>query len=146
VVIGGVALNLHGGDNLTLDMDISFARDRANATALATALARHSPRLRGVPADLPSSVDSHLIRNATVLTMTTDLGDFDMLAEPTGVDSFEGLYQRAAIMEVDGMEIRVASLDDLAAMKRAAGRPKDLTHIMTIEALKRLQARPDVEH
>jgi len=35
VVIGGVAMYLHGANNLTFDMDISFARDRTNTDALA---------------------------------------------------------------------------------------------------------------
>jgi predicted nucleotidyltransferase len=37
-----------------------------------------------------------------------------------------------------GRQVRVASLDDLAAMKRAAGREKDLDHLRDIEALKSL--------
>ena len=34
--------------------------------------------------------------------------------------------------------IRVASIDDLIAMKRAAGRLKDQSHLMELEALRKL--------
>lgn len=139
VVIGGVALNLHGGDNLTLDLDISFTRERENTEALARALSPQKPRLRGVPRELPFVFDAQTLRNAVAITLETALGDFDMLAEPAGVDSFEGLYERAAVLEVEGMRLHVASLPDLMAMKRAANRPKDQTHMMIIEALMKLQ-------
>ncbi|MBC8138302.1 MAG: hypothetical protein H8F28_20685 [Fibrella sp.] len=140
VVIGGVAMNLHGADNLTTDMDISFARDRENAVALAKLLSAQNARPRGFPADLPFVIDAQVFRNSTNLTLDTDWGSFDMLAEPDGVDGFEGLWDRAVVMEVDELAVRVASIPDLIAMKRAADRPKDREHIMQLEALQRLQS------
>ncbi len=41
-------------------------------------------------------------------------------------------------MTADDLTFRVASLDDLIAMKRAANRPKDQAHVMELLALKRL--------
>ena len=143
VVVGGVALLLHGGDNLTFDLDISFPRDRADTDSLARALKSQNPRLRGFPADLPFIFDGQTLRNTVAITLETSLGDFDMLAEPAGIDSFEGLYERAVIMDVKGINIRVASLPDLMAMKRAANRVKDQGHIVTIEALMKLQGNSE---
>lgn len=142
VIIGGVALHLHGADNLTLDMDISFARDRANTDTLAQVLSAQKARYRGFPVDLPCFIDGQMLRNATNLTLETLVGDFDLLAEPEGVDGFAGLWERATVMEIDGLAVRVASLDDLAAMKRVANRPKDQAHLMQIAALQRLLAEP----
>jgi len=139
VVVGGVALLLHGGDNLTFDLDISFNRDREDTEILARALSPQKPRLRGFPPDLPFVFDAQTLRNAVAITLETMLGDFDMLAEPAGVDSFHGLYERSVLMPVAGMNLHIASLPDLMAMKRAANRPKDQTHIMIIAALMKLQ-------
>lgn len=139
VVIGGVAMNLHGADNLTTDMDISFARDKENTAALARILSAQHARPRGFPTDLPFVIDVQMLRNSTNLTLDTDVGAFDLLAEPEGVDGFEGLWERAVLMEIDDSTIRVASIPDLIAMKRAADRPKDREHIMQLEALLLLQ-------
>ena len=56
VLIGGVAMRLHGCAHLTDDLDICYARDLDNLTTLAGALSPHKPRLRGVPEDLPFSL------------------------------------------------------------------------------------------
>ncbi len=55
-----------------------------------------------------------------------------MLAEPAGVDGCEGLAERSVEMIVFGKPVRVASLGDLIAMKRAAGRPKDKLHLLEL--------------
>lgn len=78
------------------------------------------------------SCDAKTFKNVLNLTLTTDVGDIDLLAEPAGVDSFEGLWERANVMEIFGLQVRVASIEDLIAMKRAAGRPKDQQHLLEL--------------
>lgn len=131
-------MRLQGSAHITDDVDVSYARDIANLTQLASALKKHKGRLRGVPEDLPFILDAQTFRNTLNLTLVTDLGSLDLLGEPAGVESFEGLWERSAAMEVDGIEVHVASVDDLLAMKRAANRPKDQNHILELEALRRL--------
>lgn len=140
VIIGGVAMHLQGASNLTFDMDISFARDIVNAEALANTLRAQHAYPRGFPSGLPFLLDAQTFRNSTNLTLDTDWGSFDLLAEPDGVDGFEGLWDRAIVMEVEERAVRVASIPDLITMKRAADRPKDREHIMQLEALQRLQS------
>ena len=49
---------------------------------------------------------------------------------------FDQLLQRAELITVDGVQYAVASIDDLIAMKREAGRPQDLVDIAELEAIK----------
>jgi predicted nucleotidyltransferase len=60
------------------------------------------------------------------------------MREIPGVDSFESLWERAIPMDLGGFTVRVASIDDLIAMKRAANRPKDQVHLKELLALKEL--------
>ena len=74
------------------------------------------------------------------LNLKTDLGPIDILPLPAGIDSFEGLWERSVAFDLGGFTVRVASLDDLIAMKQAAGRVKDQLHLLELQALKRLLA------
>ena len=57
VIIGGVALVLHGSARVTQDLDICYARDGENLRRLSQALAPFSPTLRGAPPELPFRLD-----------------------------------------------------------------------------------------
>ena len=72
------------------------------------------------------------------MTLSTDLGPVDLLAEAPGVDAFDQLWSRAQEMLLFGLSVRVASVDDLIRMKKATGRPKDSEHAMQLQALKKL--------
>ncbi len=141
VVVGGLALSLLGGDHFTYDMDISPVPDLANREALIVYLKTLHARPLGMP---PSQNFQILPRHLEIgklrfLNLKTDLGDIDILPLPAGIDSFEGLWERSVELDMGGFKVRVASLEDLAAMKRAAGRTKDKLHLLEIEALIRLR-------
>lgn len=138
VLIGGVAMRLHGSAHITDDVDFCYGRDADNLAALVAALAPSRPKLRGSPEGLPFFWDVRTLKNVLNLTLTTDIGILDLLGEAPGVTSFDELWTRSVEMEAHGIPIRVASLDDLIAMKRAANRPKDQAHLMELLALKRL--------
>ena len=132
VIIGGVAMRMQGTAHVTDDIDFSYSREPAGLPRLIDAMNMHHVRLRNVPEGLPFFFDIRTLRNTQNFTLTTDVGDIDLLAEPAGVDSFEGLWDRSTQMEIDGLHVRVASLEDLIAMKRAAGRPKDKQHLLEL--------------
>lgn len=95
-----------------------------------------------MPVDWPEGVpyvwDEQMLMNSTNVTLKTDLGRIDFLAEPDGAPPYEVLKERAMRFDLDGREILVASIDDLISMKKAVGRPKDLAHIAELETIKRL--------
>ena len=65
VVIGGFAGKLLGSPSFTTDLDICYARDRANLEALAEVLSALNARLRGVTEDVPFRLDARTLRRAT---------------------------------------------------------------------------------
>lgn len=138
VLVGGLAMVAHGTDTVTQDLDLGYARDPENLAALATALEGLNPRPRGFPEDLPFTWDIRTLRSGANFTLVTDAGPADLLADLAGVVSFQELWERSEVIELYGCPVRVASVDDLIAMKRAAGREKDMGHIRELECLRAL--------
>ncbi|HXR31130.1 MAG TPA: hypothetical protein VN752_08325 [Solirubrobacterales bacterium] len=125
VLVGGMAGISHGSSYPSYDLDVVYARDRVNIARLVGALEEIGVRLRGAPADLPFLLDTRTIENGSNFTFVTPHGDFDILGHADGMPSYEELRSEASVREILGLEIRVASIDHLIAMKRAANRPKD---------------------
>jgi hypothetical protein len=67
---------------------------------------------------------------------STDLGDLDCLGTPAGTQGYADLLRDAVDVEIAGVTVKVAALDDLMRMKRAAGRPKDLVELEILGALR----------
>jgi hypothetical protein len=109
----------------TFDLDVVYARGSDNIARLVDALREIGVRLRGAPPDLPFLLDARTVENGSNFTFITPHGDFDILGYADGMPSYEELRAGAIVHEILGLEIRVASIDHLIAMKRAANRPKD---------------------
>ena len=137
VLIGGLAAKAHGSPTLTVDIDICYARDRENLERLAAALGELGSSRRGAPRDLPFHADWQALKRGDTFTLTTDHGDLDVLGTPAGVAGFDELDANAEEAELDdGLVVRIASLDDLIRMKRAADRPKDRVELEILGALR----------
>ena len=139
VVIGGIAAVARGSAQFTQNLDISYARDQENLDRLGRVLVSLDARLRGITDDVPLVPDGRTLKRTRVLTLETPIGLIDLLAQPDGAPDYERLRERATREVIGGVEVRVASLDDLIAMKKAAGRPKDLVAVEELEAIQRLQ-------
>ncbi|HEX2393612.1 MAG TPA: helix-turn-helix domain-containing protein [Solirubrobacterales bacterium] len=144
VVVGGVAGWVHGSAYPTYDLDVAYARDRGNLQRLAAALVELKARWRGGPPDLPIELDAAMLYNGANFTFTTPFGHFDVLGELSGVRDYDDLRREARIESYDGLEIRVASIDHLIAMKRAANRVKDRLMVLEYKELAN-RVRPDQE-
>jgi len=136
IIVGGVAATIHGSARVTQDLDIVYARTPANIGRLATALAPHAPYLRGAPPGLPFRWDTETIRRGLNFTLTTTLGDVDLLGEIVGGGGYSDLLPHSRIVALSGVEFRCLGLARLIHVKRAAGRPKDLEAIAELEALR----------
>jgi hypothetical protein len=139
IVVGGLAAVVHGSAAITRDLDITYAPAVENLERLGHVLVDLGARLRGVTDDVPFVPDGRTLRDTRVLTLDTPDGWIDLLAQPDGSPSYDVLKKRAVPTELAGVTVLVASLDDLIAMKKAAGRPKDLVAVEELEAIQRLQ-------
>ena len=125
LVIGGVAGLIHGSALPTFDFDVLYARDEANLDRMAAALADLGVTLRGAPPDLTFITDARTLAAGSNFTFATRYGDFDILGDAAGMRPYEEMRADAVSEDLFGAQVRVASVDDLIRMKRAAGRPKD---------------------
>ncbi|HVG83490.1 MAG TPA: nucleotidyltransferase [Vicinamibacterales bacterium] len=124
VLIGNAAAALQGAPVTTVDFDFLFRRTPRNLTRL-KALAR------GLRATIlrPYYPVSDLYR----IVRDDDGLQLDFMATIHGLRSYEGVRDRAAVIEVGGVPVRVASLADIIKSKRAAGRPRDLAVLDVLE-------------
>lgn len=138
VLVGGLAAQAHGSPSVTYDLDICYARDPGNLERLAAVLSDVVAVRRGLPDDAPRMppLDARTLRAGGLFTLTTRFGDFDLIANPDPGLDYEQLAQGAMASTVDGVLLKVASLDDLISMKRAAGRPKDRIELEILGALR----------
>ena len=136
VVIGGVALVTQGGARATFDLDICYERTPENHRRLEAALAPFQPRLRGVDPSLPFFFDARSLASGLNFTLTTALGDLDLLGEVAGIGDYAHAAADADRVAAFGVSFLVLSLAKLEASKRAAGRPKDLLDLAEIAALR----------
>ncbi len=136
VLIGGFAGRLWGSSTITNDLDICYARDRANLEALAVALRQLGATLRGAPKDVPFSLDAQTLERGDHFTFETRFGDLECLGTPAGSKGFVELVDGSTEMVIDSVRILVAALQDLINLKRAAGRPKDLVEVEILAALR----------
>ncbi len=141
IVIGAGAGIAYGLARATYDVDVVYARDAENIGNLVAALQMHRPYLRGAPPGLPFRWDQRTIQAGLNFTLTTDLGDLDLLGEVTGGGSYQDLLPFSQEMDAFGVRCRFVTLEKLIQLKRAAGRPKDLEVIAELEALLEEQRR-----
>ena len=143
VLVGGLAVQLHGFLSSTFDIDLVLAMDDGNLSRFIDV----AKRFGLVPA-IPVPIDA--LRNARQIDQWHR--EKGMLAfalrEPQAGGStvdvlvrpevpFERLILDAVSGELFGRQVRIASIDNLLLMKRIANRPKDLLDIAALEKIKR---------
>jgi hypothetical protein len=143
LVVGGVAVVLHGHPRFTADLDLVVALDASNVNVLLTALEGLGYRPRApVPirafADPEQRTDWERTKGTTVFSLWsagfpgTEIDLF--VADPF---PFDPAWTRRLRADLEGLAVNVASLSDLIEMKRRAGRPRDLEDVRELEALAR---------
>jgi hypothetical protein len=132
VLIGNAAAAMQGAPVTTLDFDFMFRDTPTNLRKLrAVAKSLAAVILRPY---YPVSKFYRLMDDATGLQA-------DFMPVIHGVRSFEGLRCRAVERRLDGFAVFIASLDDIIASKKAAGRDRDLAVLPVLEQTRRAMAK-----
>jgi hypothetical protein len=132
VLIGNAAAALQGAPVTTIDFDFFFR-----------STSRNLAKLRTIARNLDASIlrpyypASDLYR----LTRDDDGLQVDFMGKIHGIRSFEGVRDRASVIEIERERLLVASLDDIIRSKRAARRPRDLAVIDILEKAREKSTR-----
>lgn len=140
VVIGGVAATAHGAIWVTLDVDICYDEAPENRQRLAALLVSLEAYPRGVEAGLPFIMDARTLRDHELLTLSTAVGDLDVMRRVPGVGGYAECLSRSEEVEVGGVKFRVLALSALIDAKRSAGRPRDIEHLKILEVVQEERA------
>jgi len=141
LVVGGVAVVLHGVPRFTADIDLVLALDAPNVLAALDALAGLSYQPRA-PVPLQGFADPSLRQNwieekgLTVFSLWSPdhpATEVDLFIEEPF--PFEEAFARATRVDLCTNHVTVVSIADLIDLKRRADRPKDREDIERLMAL-----------
>ncbi len=143
VVVGGVAVVLHGHARLTVDVDLIVDLNRDQAAKAIDTLVGLGFRPR-VPVDPREFADPSIreswIRDRGMMVFSMIDPSNPMRVVDLFVSHpvpFDDLWSRSVSMDLAGTTVRVASIPDLITMKRLAGRPLDQDDIRQLEIIER---------
>jgi hypothetical protein len=131
IVIGGIAVQVHGHVRMTNDIDLIPSPTPQNLERLASALEELKARVLNLGSER-LKIDAQMLPRATLWQLATRHGDIDILHDPPGAAPFPQLRERALLIKLGDRPIPIASRDDLIKMKRAAGRPVDLADVAAL--------------
>jgi len=139
VVVGGFAGIVHGCSYVTQDIDICcvFAPDRL--LALQQVLADIHPVHRMTPGRQPLELTAENAGEFKNLYLDTDLGRLDCLSTIEGLGEYAQVKQASELFEVEGLRLRVLTLDALIQTKQALNRPRDREMLRQLQALRELR-------
>jgi hypothetical protein len=141
LVVGGVAVVLHGYPRFTADLDLIVSLEPANVLSALGALESLGFRPRA-PVHLMDFAEPSLRREwietkgLTVFSLWSSqfpMTEVDIFVEEPF--AFEEAFQRRFEADLGFGTVSVVSISDLIAMKRRAGRPKDLLDIVELERI-----------
>lgn len=142
IIIGGFAVNAHGVIRPSRDLHIVPDPESDNLRRLARSLAEIDARHVGLgdfePDEFPfDPTRPEDLEGGANFRLETRLGDLDVMQWVAGIDTepaYAALVKNAITGELGGVPLYVCGLGDLVAMKRAAGRPRDLDDLERLGA------------
>lgn len=142
LVVGGVAVNVYGYSRFTGDVDILLSLEEKNLKKMEKIMA-FSGYTQRLPVELKDLANKQKVRNwlktkgMTAYTFVSEKQlklDIDILVGKSM--DFKKFYKRRTIVDTWGMKLPMISFEDLIAMKKEAGREKDLLDLKELLELK----------
>jgi hypothetical protein len=99
-----------------------------NAEAVMRALHRFGAPLHNLKKE-------DLQKDGTIFQIGVAPRRIDIITAASGLQ-FENTYQNSILVNIDGLEVRIPSIEDLIINKKATGRTKDLADAEALESLK----------
>lgn len=136
VIVDRFAAILHGGTQVTQDLNVCIQISPDNIKKLRTHLKDIHPYHRMTPNKVSFLEIPEDLNNIKNLYLSTDLGLLDIHGTVGGIGEFDALVKNAINIELFNEPCKVISIDDLIEAKRFMGRPKDLFTIKELECVK----------
>jgi hypothetical protein len=147
LVVGGVAVVIHGYLRATADLDLVLDPAGGNMKKALSTLRALDFRPR-VPIDMMAFTNRETLerwrqeRNMHVLSLwSAEMPGFEVDILLDDLLDFEAARERATIAVLATTRVCVAGIDDLIAMKRRSQRALDLEDVEALEELRRLDRR-----
>lgn len=146
VVIGGIAVNLHGVERATMDVDLVLAMDERNLQCFLRAAAelKLTPTL---PVKIESLCDpaqlDEWIREKHMIAfclrpVSKTAPSVDIIVRPKV--AFDAIYRNRVEKKIGGVLFKLVSVDDLIALKSGTGRNKDASDIVALNKVRQIAA------
>ncbi|HEX2070454.1 MAG TPA: nucleotidyltransferase [Thermoleophilaceae bacterium] len=135
VLVGGLAVNAWGYLRATQDVDIVPDPEPANLERLASLLERLDGKVEVEGGRLKSSAIRTFLKAGDRTLVSTEAGHVDVLQGLPQVPPFSQLDGDGASVDLDGITVKVCSLDALKAMKAASERARDRDDLEALDAL-----------
>lgn len=141
VVVGGLAVALHGYQRLTMDVDVVLGMTSENLMRFIDA-AKNAGLLPVIPVNIETLANPQQIeqwhREKGLLAFGLRHPDamatvIDILVHP--VVSYDALRRDAKLVSIGKLEVPIASIDHLIAMKEGTGRSKDQIDIAELRKI-----------
>lgn len=134
VLVGGLAVNAWGYLRATRDVDVVPDPDSDNLEKLDALLRELDGKVDVNGRLLEGGAIRTFLRTGDRTLVATNLGQVDVLQGLPQVPSFAALDEQAKDVDIEGLLIRVCSLEHLLEMKRASSRPRDREDLEALEA------------
>jgi hypothetical protein len=128
ILVGAYALAAHGYPRATMDIDIWVMPSPENADAVLRALSRFGAPLHNLTRE-------DLLEDGTIFQIGVAPRRIDIITTASGLQ-FDPAYRNSISVIIEGIEVRIPSIDDLIRNKRATGRTRDLADAEVLESLK----------